>query len=136
MPRHRPAPLKFAAGLLASLFALPSAGAESIACHLTYGGETRLIETLPTSSPYTAPATAIGSYFLFRVVFRQQPADLAGIKIYTYARHDSGPALIHQVSHAYPPHHAATGGFTGQQSIHEPLRDGELQYWCEMKAGA
>jgi len=136
LPHHRPSPLKLTACLLAGLCTLPSAQAESVACHLTYGGETRLIETQPTTSPYSAPATAIGSYFLFRVVFRQQPADLAGIKIYTYANHDSGPALIHQTSHAWPVHNTPGEGFTGQQAVHEPLRDGELQYWCEIQAGA
>lgn len=134
-PRHRTAALKHSICLLAALLATPLARAEYIACHLTYGGETRLVEIPPATSPYTATATGIGSYFLFRVVFRQQPADLAGIKIYTYANHDSGPALIHQASHPYPLRNASSHGFTGQQAVYEPLRDGELQYWCELKAG-
>ena len=52
------------------------AQADSVVCHITYGGETRLIEAQPVSSSYTVAPTPIGSYFLFRIVFRQEPADL------------------------------------------------------------
>ncbi|MFZ2268626.1 MAG: hypothetical protein WAV95_13710 [Azonexus sp.] len=135
-PRSRRTALKYSTSLLLALLAMPPARAESVACHITYGGETRLIEARPVSSPYAVTASRIGSFFLFRIVFRQEPPELAGIKIYTYANHDSGPALIHQTSHAYPPHQAPDGGFTGHQAVYEPWRDGELQYWCELKAGA
>ena len=129
-------PVKRASCLLAVLLAaaLP-AHADSVACHLSYGGETRLLEAAPVASPYAVPAVAIGSYFLFRIVFRDTPSELAGIKLYTYADHTSGPALIHQSSHPYPVGNAASGGFTGRQRVYEPLRDGELEYWCELKAG-
>jgi hypothetical protein len=50
------------------------AQADSVVCHITYGGETRLIEAQPVSSPYTVAPTPIGTYFLFRIVFRQEPA--------------------------------------------------------------
>lgn len=137
LPLLRPiTALKYPACLLASLLVLPPAQAESVVCHVTYGGETRLIETQPTTSPYTVPTSSIGTYFLFRVVFRREPADLAGIRIYTYARHDNAPSLLHQASHAYPPGPAANGGFTGLQAVYESMRDSELQYWCELKAGA
>lgn len=118
--------------------ALP-AQADSVRCHLTYGGETQQIETGPTVTPYTVAPVAIGSFFLFRIVFRQTPAELASIKLYTYANHDSGPVLIHQASHTYPtatsPSPAAVNGFTGLNLVYEPLRDSELQYWCEVKTG-
>lgn len=128
--------LKYPAGLLAALLALPPAQAESVVCHVTYGGETQLLEARPTTAPYTEPTRRIGSFFLFRIVFRREPADLAGIKIYTYAGNDEAPSLIHQASHAYPPRAAASGGFTGEQTVYETQRDGELRYWCELKAGA
>ena len=67
------------------------AHAETVACHLTYGGETRLVEAAPSVSPYAVAPVAIGSYFLFRIVFRTEPADLAGIKLYAYADRDGGP---------------------------------------------
>jgi hypothetical protein len=120
------------AALIAAALALP-AHAASVACHLTYGGETRIVSTEPTTAPATVAPVAIGSYFLFRIVFRDQPADLAGINLYTYADRDEGPAIIHQATYPYPPAPGATHGFTGHQFVYEPVRDGELQYWCELK---
>jgi hypothetical protein len=134
-----------AAVFLAAL-ALP-AYAESVACHLTYGGETRIISAAPTTDPYSVAPVAIGSYFLFRIVFRREPADLAGIKLYTYADRDAGPTIIHQATHPYPLPAIPQGhlsprplslrdtvnDFTGLNFVYEPVRDGELQYWCELK---
>ena len=116
---------------LLAVLALPAQAAR-VACHLTYGGETRIVSAAPTSDPYSVAPVAIGSYFLFRIVFRQQPADLAAIKLYTYADRDSGPTIIHQATYPYPPP-AGTHGFTGRHFVYEPARDGELQYWCELK---
>lgn len=121
-------------GVLAGAATL--AEADTVACHLTYGGQTQLVEARPSASPYSEAPVAMGSYFLFRIVYRQKPADLAGIKLYTYADRDGGPVIIHQASHPLPavnrPHH----GFTGLQYVYEPVRDGELQYWCELRTGA
>lgn len=118
------------AGLLALIC---SAHAESIVCHITYGGTTQQVEAHPVSSPYRVAPVSIGSYFLFRIVFQKEPADLAGIKLYTYADRDSGPVIIHQASYSYPTMNAAVNGFTGLNFVYEPVRDGELQYWCEIK---
>ena len=120
------------AALIAAALALP-AHAANVACHLTYGGETRVVSARPTTAPETVAPVAIGSYFLFRIVFRQEPADLAGIKLTTYADRDEGPTIIHQASHPYPPPAAAVHGFSGLNFVYEPVRDGELQYWCEVK---
>ena len=120
------------AALIAGTTVLP-ARADSVTCHVTYGGETRVIAASPVASPYGVKATAVGSYFLFRVVFRREPADLAAIKTYAYADRDEGPAIIHQATWPYPPPPAAVHGFTGHIFVYEPVRDGELQYWCEMK---
>lgn len=119
--------------LLATLLLSTSVQAETVTCHVTYGGETRVIEATPVATPYTVPTVEIGSYFLFRLVFQDKPADQATIKTYTYADHDSGPALIHQAIFAYPPPAAARYGFSGLHFVYETLRDGELQYWCELK---
>lgn len=109
--------------------------AERVACRYTYGGETRTLIAAPVASPYAVPSVAVGSYFRFRVVFQTQPADLASIKVYTYADRDEGPVPIHQASYPYPPARpAAAYGFTGLQFVYEPVRDGELQYWCELQA--
>jgi len=122
--------------LAGALLLAAGARAESVACHVTYGGATQLIEARPVDSPYVVPATSIGSFFLFRIVFRREPAELAGIKLYAYADRDSGPTLLHQASYAYPASNAAVDGFSGRQAVYEPMRDGELQYWCEVKMAA
>lgn len=119
--------------LLALALAAPMAmAAETVACHYTYGGETKVLVAQPAKSPYGVPSIPVGSYFRFRVVFQAEPADLRSVKIYTYADQDAGPALIHQASYPYPPAGGGKGpyGFTGLQFVYEPLRDGELQYWC------
>jgi hypothetical protein len=123
---------RWPAALVAVALAFP-AHATSVDCHLTYGGETRIVSAGPTTTPATIAPVAIGSYFLFRIVFRQEPVDLAGIKFYTYADRDEGPVVIHQATYPYPPAPGAAHGFTGHHSVYEPVRDGELQYWCEVK---
>lgn len=131
--------LPLAGASLAGCLALPAsaAAAEQVLCHYTYGGETKTLAASPVASPYAVKAIDIGSFFHFRVVFQQQPADLASIKVYTYADRDDGPLLIHQATFPYPPATRAGTpyGFSGQQAVHEPVRDGELQYWCELATG-
>ena len=117
------------------LFAAP-VHAETLLCHVTYGGETQDLEARPVSSPYTVPVQPIGSYFLFRIVFQKEPADLAAIKLYVFADRDSGPLPIQQATHPYPPlaGKGAGFGFTGLNQVYEPIRDGELQYWCALSS--
>jgi len=118
--------------------ALHAAPAAAVACHYTYGGETRTLLARPTAVPYAEKGVEVGSYFRFRVVFQEAPADLASLKVYTYADFDEGPVLIHQASYPYPlPGGAgAPYGFSGLHFVYEPARDGELQYWCERAEGA
>lgn len=118
---------------LLALLLTPPAYATKVRCHLTYGGETRVVEAAPTGDPYTVAPVSFGSYFLFRIVFRDQPADLAGIKLTTFADRNEGPTVVHQATYPFPPPLAVAGGFTGLNVVYEPVRDGELQYWCEMK---
>ena len=123
--------------ILSGLFAIaihahaasPSA---KLVCHITYGGDTREIVALPVASPYEVNAVQIGSYFLFRAVVQDAPADIASIKLYVYGDTDAGPVLIHQVDHPYPPAvpRDPRHGFTGLNRVYEPIRDGELEYWC------
>ena len=110
---------------------------ESVICHYTYGGETKSLRAEAVRSGYTVDSIAVGSYFRFRVVFRNQPADLAAIKVYTYADRDDGVVLIHQSTYPYPPRPSKNSpyGFSGLHHVYEPVRDGELQYWCEWRAG-
>lgn len=105
-----------------------------IDCHTTYGGETHTHVARPVDSPYQVEPANIGSYFLFRVVFQDRPRDLASVKIYAYADRDEGPVILHQASHPWPLPSAKVQpayGFTGLQHVYEPMRDGELAYWCE-----
>jgi hypothetical protein len=113
-----------------SVFLLFCSGvhAETVACHVTYGGETRLVAAGPTATPYTVPTVQIGSYFLFKLVFEERSA----IKTYAYADRDGGPVPLHQASFVYPPIPAKRYGFTGLHHVYEPVRDGELEYWCEL----
>ncbi|MBS1144135.1 MAG: hypothetical protein H6R14_1541 [Proteobacteria bacterium] len=111
----------------------PAGADELVACHLDYAGTNRTIEARPTASPYTVAPVEVGSYLLFRVVFRTEPADLASIKLYTYAQHDDvdGRPLIHQATYAYPPTAAREYGFTGLNHVYEPRYGLVLDYWCE-----
>ena len=125
-----------ALALLALATASVTAG-EQVLCHYSYGGETLTLAAAPVASPYAVKAIDVGSYFHLRVVFQDAPADSAAVKVYTYADRDDGPLLIHQATWAYPPaaRAGAPDGFTGRQSVYEPVRDGELQYWCEIGNG-
>ncbi|HMW19012.1 MAG TPA: hypothetical protein PKN13_13900 [Accumulibacter sp.] len=112
------------------------AGAELLRCHLEYGGESRLLTAAPTESPYTVPTQAVGSYFLFRMVLQNRPADLAAIKLYVFADRDGGPLPLLQATYRYPPLPSPGSGesrygFTGLHQVYEPVRDGELTFWCE-----
>ncbi len=109
--------------------------APSVACELHYGGDTVHVRSAPTSDPYRVPTQEIGSYYLFRLVVQDRPADLAGVHAYTYADLPQGPTLIHQFSLPWKEVSRRTGpnGFTGWQRVHEPMRDGELLYRCRVE---
>jgi hypothetical protein len=125
--------------VLASLLLLPAlthAGGRppgEVVCHVSYGGETQQLRVKPTRDPYAVAPVAIGSYFLFRVVFEHPARALPGIKIYTYADRDSDAMPLHVAHFPYPPVAGKRFGFTGEQVVYEPMRDGELHYWCELK---
>ena len=89
-------------GALVLLFSTPLQ-AEQVVCHYTYGGETRQLVAPPVASPYAVKSIEVGSYFHFRVVFQKQPADLASIKVDTYADRDEGLVPVHQATYPYPP---------------------------------
>jgi len=113
------------------------ASAHTVVCHVNYGGADQMIHAPPVASPYGVKGVEVGSYFLFRVVNQTSPRDLASVKIYTYANHDEGAAPIHQVqfSPAETRGGSARGGhgFTGLHWVYEPVRDGELKFWCGWK---
>lgn len=116
-------------------FAGPASAGERVACHYAYGGEENVVHAAAVASPYEVGSVEVGSYFRLRVVFRDRPADLATVKVYVYADRDEGATPIHQGTWPWPP--AVRGGsygFTGLHAVYEPVRDGELQYWCAMEA--
>ena len=117
------------AWLAALLLASSLARAETVACHVTYGGETQILEARPVATPYGVPTVQIGSYFLFRLVFEAKTA----IKTYVYADSDSGPLPLHQASFAWPPINGGARGFSGLHFVYEPVGDGELEFWCELR---
>lgn len=118
---------------------LGAGAAERVRCHVDYGGQTQVVEATPLAHPqaaYDVAPQAIGSYFLFRIVFQRQPAAQAHISLYTYADREDRPVPLHQARFPYPPPRGGREGFTGRQWVYEPVRDGELSYWCEWLGGA
>lgn len=127
-------PLRILLAACLASAALPVLAAPQVACHYSYGGETHTLRAAPSASPYTVDSVPVGSYFHFRVVLRTRPADLASVEVYTYAdRDEDGLALIHQASYPFPPARqpGRQYGFSGRHRVYEPVRDGELSYWCE-----
>jgi len=114
--------------LLTAVMFSAVAQAETVVCHLTYGGEIRHVRAVPTTMPYSVPVEQIGSYFLFKLVFEERTA----IKSYVYADRDAGPLPLHQATFTWPLVNVGPYGFTGRHLVYEPVRDGELEYWCEL----
>ena len=128
------------AGLLA--IASTSAHAEQVVCHYTYGGETKRLVAEPVSSPHAkvviGPRGALDA-LVDPLDLALQRAPLAGdvpatVAIVADATADEGPVLIHQAIYPYPPTRSSDSryGFSGLHFVYEPVRDGELQYWCAM----
>lgn len=116
---------------LALLGAAP-AFADTVACHIVYGGENFSVNAQPTADPYAVKGEKIGRYFEFKAVYTTSPADLAAISIYVYGTSSGESVLIHQVKYAAAVRNdAAPWGFTGFQYVYEPSKSSELQYWCE-----
>lgn len=133
-----PLPGGKALALTLTVFSALGAGsslAQTVDCTYTYGGEVKHLRAQPTTSPYTVAPIAVGSFFLFRIVFEKTPVDQAAIKLYVHASDDSSPKPLHQATYAWPVKVAAHSryGFTGLQQVYEPLLDGELEYWCQMQ---
>jgi hypothetical protein len=114
--------------------ALPAAAhvatAQRLWCTYTYGGEAKRLLVAPTPDPYRVSAIKIESRFELKIVYVDAPADVAGLRIYTYHPGPDAPVLIHEAKYELlrPGHEPY--GFTGQQLVYEP-RGGELAYYCE-----
>jgi hypothetical protein len=130
---RRPEPLLCAALTAAALLLpLAASAADRVRCHVDYGGETRTFEAGPVASALTVAPVEVGSYFRFRLVLQRTSGLPDEVRIETFADREEGPVLIHQGRYSAPLRHAGrNGGFTGHQTVYEPVRDGELQYSCE-----
>lgn len=132
-PPHQRQLQRTVLGVVLALSGWMNAQAQAVRCHVHYGGEDQVFTAHPSAQPERVPATPVGSYFMVRIVNTLADPRQPAVKVFVYANHDSGPAPIHVA--AYRPHQvrqrAASGGFTGLQQVYEPVRDGELAYWCE-----
>ncbi len=113
-----------------------SARADAVRCHVIYGGEEFAAVAQPGGDPYSIEAQRIGRYFEFKVAYVTTPAAYSALAVYVYATASGEPVLVHEakfpvgIANGAPP-----WGFTGLQSVYEPSKSSELQYWCEKTAG-
>jgi len=122
--------------LAASLAMAGPALADSVACHIIYGGENFTVDAAPTRDPYRAEAVKIGRYFKFKLVYAALPVTGESIKAYVYGVSTGTPVPIHQATWRPPFDARAEGwGFTGFHSLYEPSKSSEIQYWCQYFAG-
>lgn len=126
-------PIRLLAALGAGFLGQSCLAADPLVCHVTYGGETQTMRADTAQSPYQVAPVPVGSYFLFRMVVERNAGRLSAVKLYTYADRDEAAVPIHVAEFPYPPQHGRRHGFTGIQRVYEPVRDGELEYWCEMR---
>ena len=106
--------------------------ADSVNCHIIYGGENFSVAAHPTDDPYRVAGQKIGRYFEFKAAYVTKPAEFAAISLYVYAISSGEPVLIHQAKFAAGATNAAAPwGFTGFNYVYEPSKSSELQYWCE-----
>lgn len=108
------------------------ARADSVRCHIVYGGEDFTIDAAPTTTPYRVAGQKIGRYFEFRAVYVAAPERDAAINLYVSGVVTGDAVPIHQAKHR-PPFIAGGSryGFTGLNFVYEPTKGSELQYWCE-----
>jgi hypothetical protein len=113
-------------------FAAAPALADSVDCHIIYGGENFSAVASPSADPYTVRGEKIGRYFEFKVSYVTMPADFSAISIYVYSTVSGESVLLHQGKYAAEVQNAAgPWGFTGFNYVYEPSKASELQYWCE-----
>lgn len=108
--------------------------ADSVVCHVIYGGENFTVTGRPAANPYDVKGEKIGRYFEVKVSYVTAPAGLAALSVYVYATASGESVLIHQAK--YPADTGnATGpwGFTGFNYVYEPSKSSEIQYWCEKR---
>lgn len=121
-----------ALGATLLLACAPLAHADSVRCHIVYGGEDFTVDAAPTTTPYRVAGQKIGRYFEFRAVYVAAPERDAAINLYVSGVVTGDAVPIHQAKHR-PPFITGSSryGFTGLNFVYEPTKGSELQYWCE-----
>jgi hypothetical protein len=108
--------------------------ADSVDCHVIYGGENFRVSAPPTGDPYSARGQKIGRYFEVKVVYVTEPTEFAALSVYVYATSSGESVLIHQAKYPAAVANApGAWGFTGFNYVYEPSKSSELQYWCEKR---
>jgi hypothetical protein len=105
----------------------------TLVCTYTYGGESKRLTVPPTQDPYGVRAESVQDRFDFKVVYVDAPADVAGVRIYTYHLGPDAPLLLHEAKYAASHENQGRYGFTGKQLVYDP-RGREFEYYCEWEA--
>src|SRR6187431_427354 len=107
--------------------------AKTVACMVTYGGESRRLEFPATTDPYSVKALDIAGRFRFKAIYLREPRSAASINVYAYQQVDGESVLLQEGKYA-PPFslgERARYGFTGRQLVYSAT-ERELEYWCEI----
>lgn len=102
---------------------------KGLACSYTYGGEVKSVSVPPAHDVYSVRAHDVQGRFDFKVVYVDAPADVAGVRVYTYSPGPDAPVLIHQAKYAASYQNHDRYGFTGKQLIYD-ARGREFEYSC------
>ncbi|HTU65373.1 MAG TPA: hypothetical protein VMF52_05465 [Steroidobacteraceae bacterium] len=118
--------------ILAGALLAPPAFADSVACHIIYGGENFTVIGQQTDDPYTVRGEKIGRYFEMKVSYVTAPAGTAALSVYVYSTASGESVLIHQAKYPADVKNApGPWGFSGFNYVYEPSKSSEIQYWCE-----
>lgn len=109
--------------------AAASGAKPALVCTHTYAGQPQRLTVPPTRDPYSVKGTNVYDRFDFKVVYVDAPADVAGVRIYTYRLDDEGPVLIHEAKYPVAATNLGRYGFTGQHFVYDP-NGRELSYHC------
>jgi hypothetical protein len=119
--------------VLGSLATTAHAMAQPVLCHLSYAGAMRTFTVPAITQAEEVEPQLQGSSFVFKVVNKAAPFEEPVVRVSTYAVLGNEHFLLHRASYlsAQVRPANATHGFTGLQTVQEPVRGNELRYWCE-----
>ena len=98
-------------------------------CTYTWGGEAKTVRVDAALDVYRVAPITVGEHFALKVVYVREPADVAGVRVYTYQVTSDGLLPLSEAKYAPPYGAGGAHGFTGLQFVYEPRGD-ELQYSC------